>query len=36
MAVHKWSRPYGCGLAFALFCQGSASCTVLELPLFLC
>ena len=26
------SRPYGCGLALAIFCQSSANCIV-ELPL---
>ena len=34
MAVHEWSRPYGCGLAFAIVHWSSANCTVLELPLF--
>ena len=34
MAVHRWSRPYGCGLAFAVVHQGSTNCTVLDLPLF--
>jgi len=34
MAVHKWSRPYGCGLAFAIVHWGSTNYTVLELPLF--
>jgi len=34
MAVHGWSRPYGCGLAFAVVHQGSTNYTVLELPLF--
>jgi len=24
MAVHEWSRPYGCGLAFAIVHWGSA------------
>ena len=36
MAVFEWSRPYGCGLAFAIVHWGSANYTVLELPLFLC
>ena len=34
MAVHGWSRPYGCGLAFIVVHQGSTNCTVLDLPLF--
>ena len=34
MAVHGWSRPYGCGLAFAVVHQGSTNCTVFDLPLF--
>ena len=34
MAVHKWSSPYGCGLAFAIVHWGSTNYTVLELPLF--
>jgi len=36
-AVHgctEWSRPYGCGLAFAIVHWGSTNYTVLELPLF--
>ena len=29
MAVHGWSRPYGCGLTFAVVHQGSTNYTVL-------
>jgi len=33
-AIHEWSRPYGCGLAFAFVHWGSTNYTVLEIPLF--